>query len=237
VVLNLTSEDLARYEQVQAIARATLEAARDWIRPGVTEAGLSDMCRCRMDAHGATSYWWHGVPALVLAGKRLRDSVEGDVYRPSNVPLAADDMVTIDLSPEINGYWGDAARSFFLKNDKVVAPREAGSEQAEGMAAEASLHAHLIEVARPQMRFRELYAEIDAHMLSLGFENLDFLGNFGHEIGRDVRSRMFIDARCAARLDSVSLFTFEPHIARVGSYLAFKYEEIYRFDGGRLRVL
>jgi len=235
--MNLPPEDLARYERVQAIARATLDVVKDSIHPGATEASLADVCRRSMDACGATSYWWHGVPALVLSGERLRDSVEGDLYRPSNVPMTADDMVTIDLSPEIDGYWGDAARSYFLKNGLLVTAPEAGSEQADGMAAEASLHRHLLDVARPEMTFRELYAEMAARMLSLGFENLDFLGNFGHEIGTNVRSRMFIDAHCAARLDSVSLFTFEPHIARPGSRLAFKYEEIYRFDGGRLRVL
>jgi Xaa-Pro aminopeptidase len=114
---------------------------------------------------------------------------------------------------------------------------QAGPEQAEGVAAEATLHAHLLDFARPEMTFQELHAEMDAQVRSLGFENLDFLGNYGHNIGQDLHARAFMDARCRLRLDSVPMFTFEPHIAKPDSPLAYKYEEIYRFVGGRLRVL
>ncbi len=233
----LSVADLAKYENAQAIARHTLGAIADFIRPGATEASLLAECRCLMDARGATGYWWFGIPALILAGPRLRDSMEGDVYHPSDAPLAADDMLTIDLAPETAGYWGDCARSFFLKQGVLVTPEQAGTEQARGMAAEAALHAHLLEFALPEMTFQELHAEMEAKTRSLGFENLDFLGNYGHNIGQDLHARAFMDAHCALRLDSVPMFTFEPHIARPGSSLAFKYEEIYRFASGRLRIL
>jgi methionyl aminopeptidase len=233
----LSVADLAKYENAQAIARATLVAITDLIRPGATEASLLAECRRLMDARGATGYWWFGIPAVILAGPRLRDSMEGDVYQPSDMPLAADDMLTIDLAPEIGGYWGDCARSFFLKQGVLVTPDQAGAEQAEGMAAEAALHTHLLDVALPEMTFQDLHAEMDAKVRSLGFKNLDFLGNYGHNIGEDLHARAFMDAHCSLRLDSVPMFTFEPHIARDGSSLAFKYEEIYRFASGRLRVL
>jgi Xaa-Pro aminopeptidase len=177
------------------------------------------------------------VPAVVLAGTRLRVSVEGDVFLPSDAPIAPDDMVTIDVAPEIDGIWGDCARSFFLKDGRLATAEEAGPEQADGMAAEAALHRHLLEVARPAMTFRDLHAVMDAQVRALGFENLDFLANYGHNIGADLHARAFIDADCTARLDTVPMFTFEPHIARPGSRFAFKYEEIYRFEDGRLRVL
>lgn len=230
-------DDLTRYERSQAMARDTLAAIGAFIRPGATEASLLADCRRLMDAGGATAYWWFGVPAVVLAGPRLRLSVEGDVFAPSDIPIAADDMVTIDLAPEIDGYWGDCARSFFLRGGVLVSAEEAGVEQAEGMAAEAALHAHLLAVARPEMTFRDLHATVEAEMRTLGYENLDFLANYGHNIGQDLHARAFIDAQCALRLDSVPMFTFEPHIAKPGSPLAFKYEEIYRFEDGRLRVL
>ena len=38
---------------------------------------------------------------------------------------------------------------------------------------------------------------MDARVRSLGFENLDFLGNFGHNIGHDLHGRAFIDANCS----------------------------------------
>lgn len=233
----LTHTDVLEYEKIQGIARATLAAIEAYIRPGATEAGLLDTCRRMMDAQGTTGYWWFGRAGVILGGARLRASMEGDEYEPAHVPLRADDMVTIDLSPEIDGYWGDCARSFFLKEGRLATAAQAGPEQAEGIIAEADLHTHLLNFARPDMTFQQLYAEMDAQVRSLGFENLDFLGNYGHNIGRDLHARAFIDAHCALRLDSVPMFTFEPHIARPGSPLAFKYEEIYRFVDGRLRVL
>jgi Xaa-Pro aminopeptidase len=146
-------------------------------------------------------------------------------------------MVTIDVAPEIDGHWGDAARSYFLKDGVLVTPEEAGSEQAEGVAAEAAVHAHMLQIARPDMTFSELHAHVEAKVHALGFENLDFLANYGHNIGHDLHGRAYVDARCTLRLDSVPMFTLEPHIAKPGSPLAFKYEEIYRFESGRLRVL
>jgi Xaa-Pro aminopeptidase len=229
--------DLAVYEEVQGIARYTLAAITHYIKPGATEASLLADCRRIMDARGATGYWWFGVPAVILAGARLRDSMEGDVYNPSDTPISENDMVTIDVAPEIAGCWGDAARSFFLRDGALVTPQEAGVEQADGMAAEAALHAHLLDIARPEMTFDDLYAEVDSKVRSLGYENLDFLANYGHNIGRNLHARAFVDARCTLRLDSVPMFTLEPHIAKPGRSLAFKYEEIYRFASGRLRLL
>ena len=233
----LSPSDLEKYQIVQTLARDTLIAIRESIRPGATETSLLTDCHRIMDARGATGYWWFDIPAVILAGPRLRDSMEGDVYAPGNAPLAADDMVTIDVAPEIDGYWGDAARSYFLKDGVLVEPDEAGPRQAEGMAAEAALHHHLLEIARPDMTFRELHGAIDARAAALGFRNLDFLANFGHNIGADLHARAFIDAECALRLDAVPMFTLEPHIARDGSPLAFKFEEIYRFERERLRLL
>jgi len=231
------SDALLTYGKVQAMARNTLGLIKDFIRPGVTEAQIMTECRRLMDAQGATGYWWFDQPALVLAGRRLRDSMEGDEYEPAHDPITDNDMVTIDLAPEIEGCWGDCARSFFLKDGQLVGAAAAGLEQSEGMAAEAELHRYMLEIARPEMRFQELHSLMDARVRSLGFENLDFLANFGHNIGDDLHARAFIDAQCTARLDSVLMFTLEPHIAKRGSSLAFKYEEIYRFESGRLRLL
>ena len=82
-----------------------------------------------------------------------------------------------------------------------------------------------------------LKPDANARAAALGFRNLDFLANFGHNIGADLHARAFIDAECALRLDAVPMFTLEPHIARDGSPFAFKFEEIYRFERGRLRLL
>jgi Xaa-Pro aminopeptidase len=183
-----------------------------------------------MDAAGATGYWWYTTPAYVLAGENLHLSVEGDVYAPGEVAIGADGMITIDLHPEIDGRWGDCARSYFLRDGHVVTAEAAGYEEADGMATEAALHSLIRAKVRPEMTFQELHSIVAKEVAHRGYENLDFLGNFGHSIGADVANRAFLDANCNLRLGSSPLLTFEPHIARPGRPLAFKYEEIYLFD-------
>lgn len=234
----LTDADAVAHKRAQTLAREALAAIRTEIRAGATEATLAESCIRLMDAAGAMGYWWYTTPAYVLSGDTLRLSVEGDSYRPRDTPLGLNDMITIDVHPEIDGCWGDCARSYFLKDGVLVEPSIAGTEQAEGMATEAALHAVLQAEARPEMTFRELHAIIAEEVAHRDYENLDFLGNFGHSIGGDVRHRAFMDAHCTDRLNSVPLFTFEPHIARPGRPLAFKFEEIYLFDeDNRLRLL
>ncbi len=191
-----------------------------------------------MDAAGATGYWWYTTPAYVLAGGNLRLSVEGDAYVPRDQAIGSDGMITIDLHPEIEGRWGDCARTYFLRDGNLVTPEAAGYEEADGMATEAALHTLVQAAARPDMTFQELHSLVDREVARRGYENLDFLGNFGHSIGADVASRAFIDSNCSQRLDGAPFITIEPHIAKPGRPLAFKYEEIYRFDqAGTLRLL
>lgn len=228
--MRISDTDLHTYRRAQDVARSTLAAIEKAIKANSTEATLASACRRLMDDAGATGYWWYTTPAYVLAGDNLRLSVEGDAYVPRDEAIGADGMLTIDLHPEIDGRWGDCARSYFLKGGKLVSPEAAGDEEADGMATEAALHAFIQAEARPEMTFRELHSLVEREVTRHGYQNLDFLGNFGHSIGADVAARAFIDANCVQRLDSIPLMTFEPHIAKPGRPLAFKYEEIYVFD-------
>ena len=120
----------------------------------------------------------------------------------------------------------------------MVTPEAAGYEEADGMATEAAVHALIQAKARPEMTFQKLHSLIERDIARRGYENLDSLGNFGHSIRAEVSNRAFLDANCSQRLDSAPLMTFEPHIAKPGRPLAFKYEEIYLFDdAGNLRLL
>ena len=234
----LSDADLEGYRRCQTLARSVLAAIQTEIKPGATEASLAEACVRLLNAAGATGYWWYTTPAYVLAGDLARLSIEGDAYRARDVAIQDNDMITIDLHPEIDGRWGDCARSYFLKDGELVTPELASAEAADGMAVEAMLHNLIQSVAFPQMTFRELHSLVTTALEQKSYENLDFLGNFGHSIATDVSDRVFIDANCEARLGSVPLFTFEPHVAKSKGRLAFKYEEIYVFNSaGQLRVL
>ena len=155
--MRISYAELRTYRRAQDVARGTLVAIQKTIKAGSTEATLASACRRLMDAAGATGYWWYTTPAYVLAGDNLRLSVEGDAYVPRDAEIGADGMLTIDLHPEIDGRWGDCARSYFLRGGKLVSPEAAGDEEADGMATEAALHAFIQAEALPEMTFRELH--------------------------------------------------------------------------------
>jgi len=114
-------------------------------------------------------------------------------------------MITIDIHPEVDGRWGDCARSYFLRGGRLVTPEAAGPEESDGMVTEAALHALIQMKARPEMTFQELHSLVEKDVSRRGDENPSFLGNFGHSIGADVTRRAFIDANCGQRRDSVPL--------------------------------
>ena len=54
---------------------------------------------------------------------------------------------------------------------------------------------------------------------------------------QDVADFILMDRNNERSLGSVSFFTFEPHIAKPGSNLAFKHEEIYYFDNDTIKTI
>ena len=73
--------------------------------------------------------------------------------------------------------------------------------------------------------------------LNSPFENLDFRGNTGHTIETDQAKRRFIEEENIQKLGDAELFTFEPHIRKLGGAWGFKHENIYYFRDGRAQEL
>ncbi len=234
---SLSRDELAAYSAVQKIARDVLDEIAAFIRVGIIESQIVQKCVELLNDQGVISSWYHGCMALVLVGRRTVLSVSGAEYQPSEAAVQADDMVTVDLSPELDGYWGDCARSFVVQCGAVVGKSAADPELSAGMSAEDALHRKLMEIATPETTFCELFASLNAEIKAMEFENLDFLGNLGHTIEKHVDRRRYIDRNCSLKIADAPLFTFEPHIRRKHGRWGFKHEEIYRLDGSRLRML
>jgi Xaa-Pro aminopeptidase len=228
--------ELDIYKAAQDIARSVLEDITRYIAPDATEQTLHQACHRLMLEHGASGYWGN-TPAFVLAGDRLRDSVFDHRYQPATVRLGENAMITIDVGPRIGDCFGDCARSFFLKDGKLATPEQAGPEQAAGMALERRLHAEYVARARPDMSFAEIYLQMDALVREAGYENLDLLSNYGHSLAKKVSDFILMDAENHRPLSSAPFFTFEPHIAKLGSPFAVKWEEVYYFENDAVRML
>lgn len=55
---------------------------------------------------GADSFWYYGIGAFIFAGNETVKSVSGKEYIISDYIIKSDDIITIDLSPQIKKYLG-----------------------------------------------------------------------------------------------------------------------------------
>lgn len=217
--------EIPEYRKVQACAKAALvEIGRSAV-PGMSEADVANLAITALRKLGVTETWYYAVPAYVLVGERSVLSMSGRDYVPSaEVRLAEGDIFTVDLSPLVNGRWGDCARTFQAGlGDQNPAIQE-------GMNIEHHLHRELLMWATTETTFDALFQHMNARIVDYGYENLDFAGNLGHTIEKTRDERIYTEKGNMVRLSDASLFTFEPHIRRPGTDIGVKYENIYFFD-------
>ena len=227
------------YSEVQKIAKDTIEYIKTKIGAGMNLLDIRKLCEEKMLESGADSFWYWDIGAFVFAGDETTISVSGREYTTSDRIIAADDIITIDLSPQNNNIWGDYARTIIIENGKVTDDINSISndEWRSGLLMEEELHKELINFAAPDTTFEELYFHINQLITERGFINLDFLGNLGHSIVRDKNDRIYTEKGNKAALSSVDYFTFEPHISIKGSKYGYKKENIYYFSDGKLKEL
>ena len=229
--------NLDAYKKIQSLTRKALERLRVHIDAESTEASVVKKSVEILAEYGISETWYHGVPAFVLLGSRSCLSISGRDYSPFTEKAGETNLVTVDLSPSLKGIWGDCARSYFIENGRCTNNPQL-VEFREGKSAQAVLHREMKEFVTPGTRFSDLFEFGNQKIKELGFENLDFLGNLGHSIETETSARCFIDRTCHESLGSVQLFTFEPHIRKIGGSWGFKHENIYYFtQSGHVQVL
>jgi len=221
--------ELSKYREVQAIAKKVLSELGNHISSDSTEISIATSAKNLMAKYGVNDTWYHNVPALVLLGSRSCSSISGKDYAPSNEPVGISNLITVDLSPSIDHYWGDCARSLCMEDGSYSSSPQ-NEEFSDGLRTETKLHKMMIEFVTPETKFCDLYNFGNEQIQKFGYENLDFLSNLGHSIEIDLKDRMFIDKDCLEKLGSTRLFTFEPHIRKKGRPWGFKHENIYYFD-------
>jgi Xaa-Pro aminopeptidase len=225
------------HRKIQNIAKKVLAHLADIISPESTEKTIAEKAKQLLVESGVSDTWYHDVPALVLLGSRSCLSISGRDYLPATETAGQKNLVTVDLSPSLNGVWGDCARSFFIEKGMCALQPE-GPEFIEGMQMEQQLHQQMMDYVRPDSTFAELYLYCNNLIQDYGYENLDSRSNLGHSIEESLDNRRFIDCNGHEPLGSVRLFTFEPHIRKLGGKWGFKHENIYYFsDSGQVFAL
>ena len=225
-----------QYTEVQNIAKKTIEFIKDNIQPGMTLLEVRHLCETKMMELGADSFWYWDVGAFVFAGEKTAVSVPGREYKTDDYIIRANDIITIDLSPQNNRTWGDYARTLIIENGDIVKDIEQiqNDEWRKGVKMEEYLHEAMRSFVDESTTFEELFYYINDQIQAHGYVNLDFLGNLGHSIVKDKEQRIYIEKGNIERLSAVEAFTFEPHISLPGSLYGFKKENIYGFNNGVL---
>ena len=220
------------YSQIQLAAKQTIEYIKNIIKPGMNLLEIRKLCEEKLLDLGADSFWYWDVGAFVFAGDETTVSVSGKQYVTSDRVIGNNDIITIDLSPQVGNIWGDYARTIIVENGKVV--EDIGlienPEWKSGLQMEEKLHIELLRFATKETTFEELYYHMNEYIVENGFVNLDFMGNLGHSIVKTKGDRVYIEKGNMTKLGDVKYFTFEPHIAFPDSKYGYKKENIYYFN-------
>lgn len=237
--------NVSKYQQVQSIAKETIDYLKSYIKAGVTEKDIVEETEKYMLERGVESFWYHNVGAFVFVGERTTISISGRNYIPSDEKVKRKDIVTVDLSPQINNCWGDFARTFIIskgvvigvdKND-FIEMNKINNELYEGILIEERLHNIFIQNVNKKMTLEEIYILLNSFIEDFGYENLDFANNLGHSIEIEQDKRVYIEEGNHKKLKDINLITFEPHIRKNGGKVGFKREDIYYFSDERLKRL
>lgn len=221
------------YSQIQQTAKQTIAYIKKIIKPGMKLLDIRKLCEEKLMELGADSFWYWDVGAFVFAGDETTVSVSGKQYVTSDKIIENNDIITIDLSPQVGNIWGDYARTIIVENGEVVDDIELiqNQEWKSGLQMEEKLHAELFRFATKKTTFEDLYYHMNEYIVKNGFVNLDFMGNLGHSIVKSKGDRVYIERGNVMKLGNVKYFTFEPHIAFPDSKYGYKKENIYYFDG------
>lgn len=226
------------YKEVQKIAKDTIKYAKHHIKSGMSLPAVRKMLESKMLELGADSFWYWDIGAFIFSGEETTISVSGLKYKTSEKTIEANDIITIDLSPQNGDVWGDYARTIIIENGVVTETDDISNpEWKNGMLMEDFLHKELYRFARPQTTFEELYEYMNHVIENHGFINLDFMGNLGHSIVKRKDERIYIEKGNKACLGDAAYFTFEPHISMRGSKYGYKKENIYCFENDKLKEL
>ena len=200
-----SSADWDGLRAVSAVVSHTLSLLAGAVEPGITTGDLDRMAAkflafCRARSAPALVY---GFPGTVLIS--INEEVVHGI--PGRRVIAAGDLVSLDVTVELDGYVADAARSM------VVEPGEHTAHQLVG-CAKAAFDAGL-GVARAGTRVNEIGRAIEGEVRRQGFSVVRGLA--GHGVGRTIHEPPSVPNECDPRQTDVLteglVITIEPMVA------------------------
>jgi methionyl aminopeptidase len=200
-----TPEELAALTRIGRIVGRTIERVKEEVRPGVTTADLDAVAEAFLKQNGATPAprAVYGFPGAIMI------SVNEEVVHtvPGRRRIEPGDLVKIDVTAELDGFFADAATT-------VIVPP--GSPTARRLAS--CVHAAFAEgarVARAGTPLNEVGRQVEAEVRRRGFTVLRELR--GHGIGRTIHEppevANFYDPLERQRLTEGLVLALEPLVS------------------------
>lgn len=197
-------------EEIEAIRRSgrlasrTLDFAAEHLRPGITTGQLDKLIHQFITDHGAVpaTLGYRGYPASSCIS--INEVVVHGIPGPR--VIAEGDLVKIDVTTILDGYYGDTARTFCVGQVSPVARKLAE-------ATEKSMYLGINEV-KSGARLGDIGAAIQEFIEPQGFSIVrDFVG---HGVGKDFHEEPSVAhygrRGTGLRLKPGMVFTIEPMI-------------------------
>ncbi len=167
-------DDLVRLKLIGRIVALAIKTMKENVRPGITTAELDEIGMAVLTEHGARS-----APQLVYnfpGATCISINNEAAHGIPGSRQVQAGDLVNLDVSAELEGYFADAA---------VTVPVEPVDPQQHNLVlcAQRALQKG-IAAAHAGERFNNLGRVIEEEAQSCGFTTIMDLG--GHGVGRSI---------------------------------------------------
>lgn len=190
--------ELARVRAACQVTDAAFAELCEWVGAGVTERQVASFLIERMALAGADAAAFEPIVAAGEHGARPH-------HRPTERPLQAGDLVTVDVGARVDGYHADMTRLIALGE---IDERLAQAAQAVRAAQEAGVATVGDGVAAADVDRRCRQALADAGLQEA------FTHGTGHGVGLELHEAPRVAPGCEARLAARMVCTVEP-----GAYL------------------
>jgi methionyl aminopeptidase len=204
--MSITGEDdVAGLQLAGAAVRDALDAMQRAVAPGVSTAELDAIGRATLERHGArpAPELAYGFPGATCIS--VNDELAHGIPSPSR-RLCEGDIVNIDVSAELAGYWADSGRSLAVGEVSTAARRLLWT------ARQALVDA--IAQARAGLPLRGIGRAVERRAKRHGFQVVRNI--CGHGVGRHIHEEPSVlnveDRRDRRTLSAGLVITIEPFV-------------------------
>jgi methionyl aminopeptidase len=204
--MGFTEEEMKKLRRIGEVVAETIEEMQSHLRAGVTTKELDDIGRAVLDRHGAKSapilvYDFPGATCISV-NERAAHGIPGDLV------IQEGDLVNIDVSAELDGFFSDSGASFGVG--------EIGQEKQALLDATKEALEKAIAIARHGRPIQLVGRVVEGLARERGYTVIQNLG--GHGIGRGLHEKPnfiphFFDRKEKRRFREGQVLTLEPFLA------------------------